>query len=264
MANDPVITLTTDFGLDDAYVGVMKGVLLRICPQCQLVDLTHNVPQGDILKASLVLRSAAGYFPAGTVHLAVVDPGVGGSRLPVAIHSGDKYFVGPDNGLFWFLTRRDPPPKAVVLQKRNYFLPKTSTTFHGRDVFAPVAAHLASGVPLSEFGPQTRELVSLALPAVTREAGGGLKGQVIYIDHFGNCVTNLSPEEVGCDLSARWMVEMEDGSTIPVGMYYGQVQEGHPLALVGSSGHLELAVRNGSAEKELTLRVGSEFVLRIP
>jgi S-adenosylmethionine hydrolase len=264
MPNDPVITLTTDFGLDDAYVGVMKGVLLRICPQCRLVDLTHSVPQGDILKASLVLRSAAGFFPAGTVHLAVVDPGVGGNRLPVAIHAGNKYFVGPDNGLFWFLTRRDPPPRAVVLEKRTYFLPKTSTTFHGRDVFAPVAAHLASGVPLSEFGPQTRALTSLSVPDVVREASGRMRGQVIYIDHFGNCVTNLSPEELGCDLSSHWIVVLEDGSRIPVGAYYGQVEEGHPLALVGSSGHLELAVRNGSAEKELALRLGSEFILSMP
>jgi S-adenosylmethionine hydrolase len=264
MGDNPVITLTTDFGLDDAYVGAMKGVLLCICPNCRVVDLTHNVPQGDILKASLVLRSAADYFPADTVHVAVVDPGVGGNRLPVALYSGNRYFVGPDNGLFWFLAHRDPPPRVVVLQKRAYFLPKPSMTFHGRDVFAPVAAHLASGVPLSEFGPPRRELVSLAVPAVTRGAEGMFRCQVIDIDHFGNCVTNLSPEEVACDLSAHWVVEMEDGTSVPVGLYYGQVEEGQPLALVGSSGYLELAVRSGSAEKELSLSVGSALVLRRP
>jgi len=259
----PLVTLTSDFGSGDSYVGVMKGVILRICPSCRLVDLAHSIPQGDILKASFALRSAVKYFPAGTVHLAVVDPGVGGSRLPVAIHAGNMYFVGPDNGLFWFLAEQDPPSKTVILENAGYTLPSTSTTFHGRDVFAPVAAHLASGVGLEELGPPLlKQLVTPSLPQVEWIGNASLRGHVIYVDHFGNCVSNILPEEVGCDLSGSWVVELRDYHPLPIGSYYGQVDDGSPIALIGSSGNLEIAVRNGSAAKKLNLDVGTAFLLK--
>jgi len=259
----PLVTLTSDFGSDDSYVGVMKGVILRICPSCRLIDLTHSIPQGDVLKASFALRSAVKYFPVGTVHLAVVDPGVGGSRFPVAIHAGDMYFVGPDNGLFWFLAEQDPPSKAVILKNDSFTLPQTSTTFHGRDIFAPVAAHLASGVALENLGPPLhKQLVTRALPKVERIGSTSLRGHVIYVDHFGNCVSNISPEEVGCDLSGSWAVELRGHPPLPIGSYYGQVDDGSPIALIGSSGNLEIAVRNGSAAEKLNLGVGTAFLMK--
>lgn len=261
-ARIPLVTLTSDFGLDDAYVGVMKGVILKICPRVRLIDLTHSIPQGDILKASLVLRSAVNYFPSGTIHLVVVDPGVGGERLPVAIHSRDMFFIGPNNGLFWFLRDEDPPPRAVKLEKYDYFLPETSNTFHGRDIFAPVAAHIGNGIQLDAFGPRLRDLVELSLPRVKRIDSGTYVGEVFYIDHFGNCVSNLAPNELGFDIDPSWVVELEDGNVVPVCRYYSQVPRDKPVALVGSSGHLEIAVRDGSAAEQLGLQRGVSFVVR--
>lgn len=255
----PVITLTTDFGLDDPYVGIMKGVILQICPTCRLVDLTHNVPQGNVLRASLVLRAALDYFPPGTVHLVVVDPGVGSSRHPIALHDRGAYFVGPDNGLFWFLADDDPPPRVVTIQSKAFVLPRTSSTFHGRDVFAPVAAHLALGVRLDELGSPERTVVRLDLPKPMRLSSRKVSGSIIYVDHFGNCISNVAPEELGIDLSkGAWIVHCQAGE-LPVRRFYSEVDPGTALAVVGSSGHVELSVRDGSAALQLDLGTGTSF-----
>ncbi|MBN1425008.1 SAM-dependent chlorinase/fluorinase [Candidatus Fermentibacteria bacterium] len=257
----PIITLTTDFGLDDPYVGVMKGVILQICPTCHLVDLAHTLSQGDVLRASFALRAALEYFPQGTVHLVVVDPGVGSARHPVAVHGRGMYFVGPDNGLFWFLADDDPPPRVVTIQNRAYVLPRTSSTFHGRDIFAPVAAYLARGVRLEELGPPLRTVVRLDLPRPQRISSHRIGGAVIYVDHFGNCISNIAPEELGIDLTrGSWTVRCDAGQ-LPVRRFYSEVDAGTPLAVIGSSGHVELSVRDGSAALQLDLGPGAPFVI---
>ncbi len=186
----PIVTLLTDFGLEDEYVGVMKGVILSIAPQVRLVDLTHSVPPQDVRRAALILMNAAPYFPPDTVHLAVVDPGVGTERRPIAVRTGRGTFVGPDNGLFSFVLAEMETWTAVELREPAYRLPLVSTTFHGRDIFAPAAAHLASGVPVEALGPVVNNLATLPLPRL--EIGeSSLEGEILYADRFGNLVTSI-------------------------------------------------------------------------
>jgi len=258
----PLITITTDFGVHDPYVGIMKGVILRIAPKARLIDLTHTIPQGDVLRGSIVLRSAMRYFPRGTIHLAVIDPGVGGKRNPVAVHTEQQYWVGPDNGLFWFLAGGDPPPQIVKLENRVYHLPDQSQTFHGRDIFAPVAAHMANGIPIREFGSLIRSLKTLSIPAVEQHTPDRLTGSIIYIDHFGNCISNITPDQQDISPISSWHVELDDATVVPLKKYYGQVAEHEPVALIGSSGYLEIAVRNGSAAESLGIMRGTKFALK--
>ncbi|MBI3108110.1 MAG: SAM-dependent chlorinase/fluorinase, partial [Candidatus Rokubacteria bacterium] len=188
----PIVTLTTDFGLRDPFVGVMKGVILGICPEAHLVDLTHDIDPQDILGAQLALESSVPFFPVGTVHLAVVDPGVGSARRALAVQSAGQCFVGPDNGLLSFAFKTTGWT-AVSLTAEHYRRPHVSQTFHGRDVFAPAAAHLARGVRLEHFGSPVLDPVRLDLPAA-REEGGALVGEVIAEDRFGNLITSLMAE----------------------------------------------------------------------
>lgn len=237
-----LIALLTDFGSRDVYVGVMKGVMLGIEPRLVLVDLSHEVPPQDVTAAMLALEAAWPYLPVGTVFLCVVDPGVGTSRRPVVVRAAGRTFVGPDNGLFSVL----PDPEARELTA-PWGLAHRSHTFHGRDVFAPAAARLATGAPFEDVGPII-ELVRRPLPAPD-----GDRGEVIAIDHFGNCVTNLPGREAGVLVCA--------GRVACVRRAYGNVETGGLLALTGSTGRLELAVRDGSATA-LGIRVGDRVEWR--
>jgi S-adenosylmethionine hydrolase len=246
-----VITLTTDFGLQDAYVGIVKGVILDICPDVRLVDLTHQVAAQDVLQGALVLESAAPFFPDGTIHLAVVDPGVGGNRRAVAFSSPRATFVGPDNGLLglvWQAARERWPEgdlHAVRLSNAQFHLDSVHPTFHGRDIFGPVAAHLACGVSIGEFGPPADDLQPPPFPSPVRLAQGGIQGEVIAIDHFGNCITNITSgllQDLGPLHTLHVQVAGRDLG--PIRQTYSQVQPGEPLALIGSNGRLELATRD--------------------
>lgn len=267
-----VITLTTDFGLADGYVGVMKGVILSIAPTAQLVDLAHDLPAQDVRRAAFVLCAAAPFFPPGTVHLAVVDPGVGTARRALALRAGQALWVGPDNGLFSYILAETDAWEAVELSEPAYRLTPMSGTFHGRDLFAPAAAHLAMGVPLAVFGPPLADPVLLPLPHLATEASG-LEGEVLHADRFGNLITSigrlswegeslrLQPafrrgalDRSFCAASAR--VEVAGRALHGICHTYGAVGVGQPLALVGSSGFLEIAVRQGSAEQSLGVRPG--------
>ncbi len=190
--NDPIITLLTDFGLEDGYAAAMKGVILGIRPDARIVDISHLVPPRDVRAGAFVLASTCGFFPAGTVHVAVVDPGVGTARAAVAIRTPRYFFVGPDNGLFSLALQRETTWESRTLENPAYRLPEVSSTFHGRDIFAPAAAHLAQGAPFEEFGPPC----TLSVPdwtAVVR-SGESCTGEIIHVDHFGNAVTNLTRE----------------------------------------------------------------------
>jgi S-adenosyl-L-methionine hydrolase (adenosine-forming) len=257
-----VITLLTDFGLEDGYVAAMKGVVATIAPEARLVDITHLVPPQDIASGRFRLLTVAPYFPPGTIHLAVVDPGVGTARRAVAIHAtSGSYFVGPDNGLLSGALETDPPIAAVELNEPRFWrTPTPSATFHGRDVFAPVAAHLARGVDLAAVGssipPAT--LVRLELAQLEMLAGGA-EGAVQAVDRFGNLISNVPGSMLG-DRS-RWSASIR-GHTVPGHRTYGEAQVGEALALVGSHGFVEIAVRRGNARIALGAGVGDPVQVR--
>ncbi len=256
-----IITLTTDFGLRDPYVGIMKGVILGINPEARLVDLTHEIAPQEILEGALALEAAVPFFPPGSIHLAVVDPGVGSSRRPLALAARGQSFVGPDNGLFSFLFA-EPGWAAVTLEAPEYRLPTVSRTFHGRDLFAPAAAHLSLGLPLERLGPPLNDPVSLAWPE-PRWEGGVLVGEVLHVDRFGNLVTSLrgtalaelGPEEA-------WAVEIEGRSLGPPVRSFSEGPSGASAAILGSSGRLEIFVRRGSARNLLGAGRGTSARVR--
>jgi hypothetical protein len=274
-----MITLTTDFGLDDPYVGVMKGVMLSIAPEAQLVDLSHAVPAQDVRTAAYVVYAAQPYFPKGTVHLAVIDPGVGTERLPIAIQTAQALFVGPDNGLFTYVMEDAAHWKATTLSNPEYHLAHVSKVFHGRDIFAPAAAHLSIGLDLDRLGDPVENPVRLPLPYLV-PGRQELKGEVLHIDRFGNVVTSVgrlrwNGEDLILDPAFRAdpaheirfashtaTVEIAGRTVHGIQPTYGTVEIGEMMALVGSTGFLELAVRQGSAARRLDVRPGAAVIVR--
>ena len=257
---ESVVTLCTDFGTADGYVAAMKGVILAIAPDATLVDISHGVTRQSIAEGAFVLHSAFRYFPRGTVHLVVIDPGVGGGRRGVAVHAQGHYFVAPDNGVLTYVLQGAESVEAVVLTESAYWRTEVSHTFHGRDVFAPVAAHLAIGVPLSSLGQPVADLVRLDLPTPSVGKDGSIAGRVIYVDHFGNLVT---------DIPATMLLRRENlcinvGQVTLRGLVttYSSVGVGNPLALVGSHGNLEIAVREGSATETLGVVIGEQVLVQ--
>ena len=257
-----LITLLTDFGMREAFVGIMKGVILGIAPEAQLVDLSHNVPPQDILTGALILRSAVPFFPSGTIHVAVVDPSVGSQRRAVVVETHDALFVGPDNGLLSLAT----PPESIVqiihLTNAEYFLPHPSHTFHGRDVFAPVAAHLSRGISPEVLGPVIPTIEQLSLPAVER-TDTQLTGSVIAVDHFGNLITNITAADLLPFPSETLSVSIGPVQIRGLVATYAAVSLGTIAALINSWKMLEIAVRNGSAAQQLNAPIGTTVCVRI-
>ncbi len=251
----PVITLTTDFGTRDPYVAAVKGVLFARAPGATIVDLSHDIEPQDVLEAALFLAAAVPYFPAGTVHLAIVDPGVGSSRRPLAASIGEQLLVAPDNGLLTLLSDQRGASEAREIVHRAPPADEIAPTFHGRDVFAPTAAALASGAALAGVGPPIPEPVRLDLPA-PRAEGGVWMAQVIHVDRFGNAVTNVHRDLVGA--ARPRAVLTRTGQVVPFGRTYADVAVGAPLALMGSAGYLEVAVNQGRGDELLGLRRGDE------
>jgi len=258
-----LITLLTDFGLKDAYVGTMKGVVVGLAPEARVVDICHEVPPQDIRGGGLLWAQAVPYFPPGSIHVAVVDPGVGSRRKIVAVEARGSIFLAPDNGILGYVLKRREVRRAVEVKRSKHFLHPVSATFHGRDIFAPVAARLACGLPLDALGPVYRGYRLEKLPSthLRRRTLGGTKltethGQVVHIDAFGNAVTNLRPRQ------ASALRELKAGSVrLPrLVRTYSQVKAGEALVLVGSSGYLEIAVNRGRAAEALGLTVGERVV----
>ncbi|MEX2477063.1 MAG: SAM-dependent chlorinase/fluorinase [Gracilimonas sp.] len=252
-----IITLTTDFGLQDHYVSAMKAVMLGIAPNVRFVDISHEIPPQDIMAGAWVVRNTAFLYPPNTVHLVVVDPGVGTSRHPVVLKVKDQYFVGPDNGIFsLFFNEYDY--EAYKLNNITYWREGVSKTFHGRDVFAPVAAHLSNGVELKELGEPIEELVTYhwAVPIADKD---GLQGWVVHIDRFGNLVTNISEELIEDHLKKK-NVKIYVGNTMlnKIVSTFGDVEEGEPAAFIGSSGMLEIGINKGNAGRMLSVDKGAQ------
>jgi S-adenosylmethionine hydrolase len=277
----PIVTLTTDFGTADGYVGTMKGVILSVVSGARLVDISHEIRPQDIRQAAYVLYTAYPFFPPHTVHLVVVDPGVGSARRPVALRTPSGTFVGPDNGVFSYVMAREPVEARVELVDPRYRLPQVSHTFHGRDIFAPAAAHLASGLPIGALGPPVSDPVTFPPPRL-EVSPADVIGEVLHADHFGNVITSIgllawSDDELSLEPAfggvgrGRRVHFRADGAVVAVagqeiaGVHrtYAEVAAGEALALVGSEGHLEIAVREGSAARSLGLRPGDAVVLRL-
>lgn len=244
-----IITLTTDFGLSDPYVAMMKGVILSINPKARLIDLSHDISPGGISQAAAFLLETYPYYPQGSVHMAVIDPGVGTSRRPIGIESGGHFFVGPDNGLFSPIIEKRADPRIIHLTEKKYFQPLVSKTFHGRDIFAPVAAHLSLGIGLDSMGPAITNPVQLKV-SNPYEKDGVLYGQVTRIDRFGNLQCNIHRTELMQFLESK-------EPTIKVGKLvinklshtYGDQDVDNPLALMDNSDFLEIAVNQGKASE---------------
>lgn len=257
-----IITITTDFGLQDHYVSAMKAVILGIKPDARLVDVSHEIPPQDVMAGAWVVRNSSMLFPPGTVHLVVVDPGVGTDRRPVALRIKDQFFVGPDNGIF-SLIGEDFEYEAVVLENKTYWREDTSTTFHGRDIFAPVAAHISKGTDLARLGSKLDEVVTYrwAIPISDKD---GIQGWIVHIDRFGNLISNIPAElikETIGDSGFRIYV----GNTIlnSIATTFGSVHDGEPVAYIGSSGKLEIAINKGNAKEMLSVEKGAQISIFI-
>lgn len=252
-----LVTLTTDFGTRDPYVAAMKGVLLRGCPGVAVVDLTHEIAPQNLVEAALFLDAALPEFPAGAVHVAVVDPGVGTARRPLAARAGGHTLVFPDNGLCSLFFRRIPPEAVHVIEQCPLFPERRGATFHGRDVFAPAAAWLALDNPVKSLGPPAAERpLRLYLPEPVTDPSGRMSGEVLHVDRFGNAVTNLPGAE---ELRGAVVVEgLGDPVHIPVRRTYGDANPGELVAVTGSTGRLEIALRDGSAARVLGLGAGAK------
>jgi S-adenosylmethionine hydrolase len=258
----PIITLTTDFGTDDSYVAQMKGVILGINPAATIVDVTHAVAPQNIAAGATVLEDTVDAFPDGTIHLAVVDPGVGSDRELVAVEMGRWRFVAPDNGLLHAVARRYPPRRIVRLEKSEYLRNPVSRTFHGRDILAPVAAHWSLDVDASLFGGETSSLATIPLPRASR-SGRLVTGEVARIDRFGNVVTSIGESLFDGEDRGQLQVECNGWAIVGLSGCYADAEPGAVIALVGSSGRVELAQRDGSAAAMLNAPVGTPVHIRL-
>jgi hypothetical protein len=254
----PIITLTTDFGTQDHYVGAMKAVMLSIAPEARFVDISHEIPPQDIMAGAWVLKNSASLYPSGTVHLVVVDPGVGTERKPVALKMGDQLFVGPDNGIFSLIAEENEY-EAVELTNSSYWREQKSNTFHGRDIFAPAAAHLAAGVPLQKLGESLKSVVSYRW-AIPISDNDGIQGWILHIDRFGNLVSNI-PASLIEEVIGESGLKIYVGNSIleKIVPTFGSVPDGEPAAYIGSAGNLEIAINKGNAQQLLSVEKGAQI-----
>jgi len=261
-----IITLLTDFGLRDPFVGEMKAVLLGLAPEARLVDLTHGVTAGGVREAAWILRKAWELFPAGTCHLVVVDPGVGGSRRALAASAGGHVFVGPDNGVLAPALASAGEPQVREIAVRELDRVRRGTTFDGRDVFAPAAARLARGAELAEFGPEIRDFLAVA-SFVPEPVPGGWSVEIVRADHFGNLVTTAEEDFLRRELGERWRearVRIGESWIEGIRLSYGEVAEGESLLSIGGSGTLEVSVNRGSARERHGAEPGERVLLAAP
>lgn len=251
------ITLITDFGLQDGHVGAMKGVIRGLAPQVELVDISHHIRAQDIRHAGFVLKTAYPYWPADTIHVIVVDPGVGTGRRAVAVQTEAGFFVAPDNGVLSYVLAQQEVLAAVALTNASYWHHPVSASFHGRDIFGPAAAHLAAGTPFLELGEQVSpaSLATFTIPSPHRHLDGHMTIHVQHVDRFGNCTTDLPGEWLRA--APQWRIEARGTTIQGVAYTFGDVSEGAPVALVDSTDYLAIAVRNGNAARVLGLDVGA-------
>jgi S-adenosylmethionine hydrolase len=254
-----IITLTTDFGLKDPYAAEMKAAILSLCPNAAIVDITHEIEKFNVHMGAYILSSAAPSFPKGTIHVAVVDPGVGTKRHPILIQTQQGFFVGPDNGLLILAAEHQGINRIHEITNPKLMLSQVSSTFHGRDVFAPAAAHLANGVHPAEFGPEICEIARPEFAKITRRKDA-LVGEVLHVDNFGNIITNIGEKEMALVRKGVVNVELSNQKLkLKLCKAYGEAPPREPLALIGSHNYLEVAINQGNAAAELKTKPGDKI-----
>jgi S-adenosyl-L-methionine hydrolase (adenosine-forming) len=256
-----VVTLTTDFGCKDPYAGIMKGVIATINPYARVIDLSHGIPPQDVLGAALILRYSVNYFPRGSIHVAVVDPGVGSARRPLLIGCGENYFIGPDNGVLSLALEDVAPEQIIHLSNAAYHRHPSSTTFHGRDVFAPVAAHLSLGTDPRAFGEAVQDFARIAWPGITKSPSG-LRGEIVYVDGFGNLFSNVTKHDLEPFLQHNLAITVGDVVIYGLVSNYEAGRTSNYVALINSWGLLEIAVYQGNAQQGCGARIGDKIQVR--
>ncbi|MGI0149143.1 MAG: SAM hydrolase/SAM-dependent halogenase family protein [Thermoplasmata archaeon] len=263
MPQPKILTFTTDFGTSDTYAGQMRGVVLSVVPEATLVDLSHDVPAHDVAAGAYVLQTGYSVFPMGTIHIAIVDPGVGTSRRGIAVRTERYIFIAPDNGILTRVLEEDPPREAYVLEASHYRRPSVSATFEGRDVFAPAAAWIARGVPISNLGPPAGEIVRLPVHRSPIESGVTVRARVLLVDRFGNVTLDLPRRYLEAALRdpgavVRIHVSTPRGQVNAFCGTYAEAPGADPFLVWNSADHLEVAVRNGRAADKLGLAAGDD------
>jgi len=256
----PIITLTTDFGLRDPYVAAVKGVIWSVAPQAHVVDLSHEIAPQDVVEGALFLAGALRYFPHGTVHMAVIDPGVGTNRKPIAVSAGGQVIVCPDNGLPTLFLREFPLQEARIISNPALIRQSVSTTFHARDIFAPAAAHIAMGTPMAELGDEVDTIVAIEIPK-PQKAGKLVNGEILHEDRFGNLITNIHTSLLGQQTPS--LIRVKNQRFTGVHRTYAEAPPCSPLVLFGSSGYLEIAVNGANASAALGLNKGDQVVVEL-
>jgi S-adenosylmethionine hydrolase len=265
----PVVTIVSDFGLHDEYAGVIKGVILSICPSVSIVDITHQIEPQDIVQAAYLIPSFYRFFPQGSVHLIVVDPGVGSERDILAVSHGGHFFVAPDNGVLTLLVSREKSDTIVRINNAGYFLKPVSTTFHGRDIFAPISAHIANGMALTDLGTkiECENIIHLEDLSCRVSETGELFGRIIAIDRFGNLTTNIDSSSLRAlchsESKERLQIRISAHEILGLSDCYSNAELNAPLALIGSRNYLEIAVNCGSAEKYFKAQKGDSVQVTI-
>ena len=266
MARPHIVTLTTDFGLVDHFAGAMKGVLFDVFPEVRIVDITHAIQAYDVLDGALAISESYKYFPAGSVHMVVVDPGVGSQRRPILATVGEHYFVAPDNGVLSLVYATAERVLVREITSSHYFRQPVSSTFHGRDVFAPVAANLAKGVDPVKFGDEIQDYIRFAAPKPKTAADGSLRGIVLKIDRYGNLITNIrgadAPHLLGSD-PPPFRIVIGKTEITEIYSHYAQGAPGEAFGIIGSLGLLEISVNRGSAAKQLACVKGAEVAIQL-
>jgi S-adenosylmethionine hydrolase len=258
---NPVITLTTDFGYKDPFVGIMKGIILDINPAAKIVDITHGISPQNISEAALTLEMSFKTFSHNTIHLVVVDPGVGSARRPILAVTEDYFFIGPDNGVFSRVFPLSERLLVLHITASHYFLKKDGSTFQGRDIFAPVAAWLSKGIEITNLGEPITDFKKLSIPSPQLTGGNMIDGEVIYIDRFGNTMTNIHTKKIAemTDTNTPKQVKvLVKGKEIPFKTYYSEVKDTGLYSLINSFGYLELFIRNGNAARTYGIKVGEK------
>jgi len=255
-----LITLTTDFGVGDWFVGAMKGVMISVSGRNRIVDITHDIPPGDIMAGAFVLAQSYQYYPPQTIHVAIVDPGVGSDRPAIAVQTRNFTFIGPDNGVLSLALNKEEVEGIFRIENEDLFCKPVSRTFHGRDIFAPVAAHLGREASIQDVGPPATQCVRLPFPSV--QIQGDLQiGEVIHVDRFGNCITNIPSDSIAKSTTAPQVI-LQEGAVCEMREFYDEAAEGDPLAIIGSTGLVEIAVNGGNAATTLGLETGCPVSLK--
>jgi len=266
LARRSLVTLTTDFGQDDHFVGVIKGVILSINPDVQIVDVCHEVNSYDIFDAAYTVDQSYRFFPPDTIHLVVVDPGVGTARRPILVRTPEQKFVAPDNGVLSLVYEREPNIEVRHITSEHYFLNPVSNTFHGRDVFAPTAGWLSKGVEVDKFGEPVTDFTKFASPRPKKVKDGFIKGVTLKVDKFGNLITNITPQDVPelfTENPPSFKIMVNQQEVTRLGASYSVGKPSELFAIVGSSGYLEISTNRGSAAKTLNVGRGAEIGLML-